>query len=243
MSTPPDLPYREEGKGKAVLLISGGLANESLWERQAQELAQRYRVIRLSLRTKSAGAVGNAHTLEVERLVKHLRLRRCCMAGHGAGALAAANFARHNPQMVSHLALVDPVVRRTDLNDVQEVWHLESLLQWMEAAHVPLTRTPDTIREMQRVVGEQTLSLFPKLSADEMQVLQPDLFLPPNFACPVLILMGEYETPETVEMARVLFGRVPDGRLRFMRRASRKCPIEAADEVTHELQAFFSERA
>jgi pimeloyl-ACP methyl ester carboxylesterase len=237
-TTASGLSYREEGSGDPIVLVGGSLQDQALWEHQAATLARRYRVIRCNLKGHSAGQAGNLHVRELEELLHDLRVGRCRLAGHGPGALAAFGLARQQSGVVSHLALVDPIVRRSELNAVQEVWHLESLLQWLEVGYGTAVRSPETVAVLRDAIREQTLAQF--AGPRPLPALpRSDAIFPTALSCPCLVLIGELEVSETVEIARMLFGGVPEGRFLSIPGASRRSPAEAPDDVTRELVSFF----
>jgi 3-oxoadipate enol-lactonase len=100
------LRFRDEGAGVAVLLIHGWTLDLDMWEPQARELCDSFRVIRYDRRGfgLSSGRPSLSHDVtDAMALCEHLRLRSVALLGMSQGARVAAHFAAGNPQLVSHV--------------------------------------------------------------------------------------------------------------------------------------------
>ena len=103
----------------AVVLLHGLASNLTRWSEFVEHttLAQRHDVIRLDLRghgdSPTRGAIGLerwAHDLAA--LLDQEGHARAVLVGHSLGAQLALHFARHHPQRVAGLVLIDPVFRQ-----------------------------------------------------------------------------------------------------------------------------------
>ena len=108
MSAPPPLAHQVDGEGEPLLLLNGGMMSFSAWDDFVPPLAERHRVVRCDLRgqLRSPGdpAGGFAgHAADLLRLLDHLGVGRCHVAGTSYGAFAGIHLAAHAPERVASL--------------------------------------------------------------------------------------------------------------------------------------------
>lgn len=117
--------YRDEGKGRAILLLHGFLASHKLWAAQFEDLSKRYRVIAPDLPGHGESeSLGYLHSMElmaeaVHSLIRHLGLRKVVMVGHSLGGYISLAFAEKYTDKLKGLILInstaaaDSVERKT----------------------------------------------------------------------------------------------------------------------------------
>ena len=108
------LYYEMSGRGRTVVLIHGGLADNRVWDDQFNELARHYKVIRYDLRGfgKSAFSMGPySHIEDLDALLKFLKVERASLIGLSLGGIIAVDLALERPKMVDALLLVSPGLR------------------------------------------------------------------------------------------------------------------------------------
>jgi len=102
-----------EGEGSAVLCVHGLTANCREWDRLAEGLSPRYRVLAIDLRgrgdsDKPATGYGLAgHAADLESFLNALNLEQVVFVGHSMGAGIGVYFAANFQSRVSKLILVD----------------------------------------------------------------------------------------------------------------------------------------
>lgn len=102
------LYYEMAGRGAAVVLIHGGLADSRLWDDQFKAFAGHYRVVRYDLRGfgKSDFSMGPlSHVEDLATLLKTLGIEKATLVGLSLGGTVATDFALEHPQMVERLVL------------------------------------------------------------------------------------------------------------------------------------------
>lgn len=106
--------YRDEGKGKVIILIHGFGASLDTWDGWAKELSKQYRVIRFDLPPFGfTGPVQKApmnaveYVKFLESFTKALGLERFVLAGNSLGGYVSWNYAVAHPEQVEQLVLVD----------------------------------------------------------------------------------------------------------------------------------------
>ena len=105
------LRYRDEGRGRAVLLIHGWTLDLDMWGEQAAALASEFRVVRLDRRGfgLSSGLPSPAgDQADLLALCEHLGLDSVALVGMSQGAGVVLEFARSYPQMISCIVLDGP---------------------------------------------------------------------------------------------------------------------------------------
>jgi pimeloyl-ACP methyl ester carboxylesterase len=112
------LRVAESGSGQPVLLIHGLFVDHSSWDLVMPELAEHFRVVAPDLPGFGASekppssrfAYGiDAFTEAIADLFAGLELGRAALVGHGLGGAIALTLAARHPELVSRLALVDPL--------------------------------------------------------------------------------------------------------------------------------------
>lgn len=106
-----NLHYRDEGKGPVVLMLHSSMTNLRIWDGWADQLKDRYRVIRIDWPpyglsqdpNPSTGSRGVAQLLEA--IVDQMQLRDITLVGSSSGATLAVLYAAHHPDKVRALAL------------------------------------------------------------------------------------------------------------------------------------------
>jgi pimeloyl-ACP methyl ester carboxylesterase len=97
-----------EGQGEPLLLLNGGMMSFLAWDDFVPPLAARHTVIRCDfrgqLRSPGVPAGGFAgHAADLLRLLDHLGVERCHVAGTSYGAFAGIHLAALAPQRVASL--------------------------------------------------------------------------------------------------------------------------------------------
>ncbi len=107
------LAFRDQGKGRVVVLLHGYLASSAIFEGLAANLAKRYRVVSIDLPGHGASACyGYAHSMEmmataVKAVLDSLKLKKYVLIGHSMGGYTALAFAEMYPDALRGLCLLN----------------------------------------------------------------------------------------------------------------------------------------
>jgi pimeloyl-ACP methyl ester carboxylesterase len=109
------MAYQEAGTGTPVVLVHGSLSDYRLWRLQVPELAKTHRVFALSLRhyypEKWDGRGDDfsvtQHAHDVAAFIRALQLGKVHLVGHSRGGAVVLNTARHHPELIRTLTLMD----------------------------------------------------------------------------------------------------------------------------------------
>lgn len=108
------LYYEASGKGRAVVLVHGGLVDSRLWDAQVKPLSKRFRVVRYDMRGygRSPAPTGEYYVLEdLRALLDYLKIEKATLVGLSLGGIVAADFALEHPARVERLVLVGSGLR------------------------------------------------------------------------------------------------------------------------------------
>jgi pimeloyl-ACP methyl ester carboxylesterase len=115
-----DIFYTAEGSGPPVLLLHGWTCDGSDWSWLTQDLLRDHQVIVPDHRghgrsSVPAGPYGPAAMAgDAAALLTSLNVQRAVVGGHSMGTIVASALAVEHPDLVSALALVDPVYGQVD---------------------------------------------------------------------------------------------------------------------------------
>lgn len=139
------LRVRHGGSGPPVLLLHGHPQTHAMWHRVAPRLAERFTVVAPDLRgygdssapaarPDHAQASKRAMALDNVRLMERFGFRRFAVAGHDRGGRVAYRMALDQPEVVTHLAVLDivPTIdawERADRDWLLDYWHWAFLAQ------------------------------------------------------------------------------------------------------------------
>jgi 3-oxoadipate enol-lactonase len=208
----------EEGAGRPVVLIHGGLGDLRMWDDVVPLLAERYRVVRFDLPGfgKRPGAPFAPGEL-LANLLDELGIDRAPLVGLSLGGRVALDAALQRPDRVSALVLVAPGV--TGLSPAG-IYSDEQNREFDEAL-----ASGDVER-----AAEIDLSVWAPLGADERirELLRDNISGggdvevrwtdPPaaerlgDVRVPTLVVVGTRDVPRMLEIADLLVSRIPDAR-------------------------------
>jgi pimeloyl-ACP methyl ester carboxylesterase len=263
-----ELAYRELGSGPPVLLLHGWPTSSFLWRDVMPAIARRNRVLALDL----PGFGGSDKPLEtrydfefftraIDGFLAAAGVDRVAIAGHDLGGPIAVRWALHNPERVTHVALLntllypdfDPTVMEfvTTLanpdtrGELTSVAGLESVMRLGLADEASLTNEvlagvvdPFADEDSRVALAKAGIELQPDGFADLSRRLS-------ELSVPVRVVYGQQDRvlPDVAEtMARVKRD-VPQAEVTAIPGAGHFVQEEAGGEVGDLLAAFFAESA
>lgn len=113
-----DFSWLEAGEASAIplLLVHGSLCDQRIWGAQIGALAERYRVLALSLRHfwpekwdgAGTGYEIQQHAEDIAALIRHLNVGPVHLLGHSRGGHVCFRVAQHFPDSIRALILAEP---------------------------------------------------------------------------------------------------------------------------------------
>jgi len=101
--------YATFGRGEAVVMLHGGLANANYWGHQVRALQSHYRVIVMDSRghgrsSRNEQPYGyDLMASDVLALMDHLKIQKAAIVGWSDGAIIGLDIAMHHPERVTKL--------------------------------------------------------------------------------------------------------------------------------------------
>jgi (E)-2-((N-methylformamido)methylene)succinate hydrolase len=253
VTAPPEIHYRREGSGPAVLLIHGVGGDSTNWAEIAPRLATRFDVISMDLRGhgksgRIAGALGVEDLArDALQVMDAAGIATCRVVGMSLGGVVAQSIALNFPERVEKLAVIGTVSGRTPEQRAKALERIEFLKQQGLRAVAEGNRERWFSEEFQREHPEI-------VAARVAQVMRTDpesyrraftVFCTADFAdrlheiaVPTLVIAGEHDIAATPAMAHLMGERISGAQVHVLPRLRHSLLIEASEQVTSLLEAF-----
>jgi pimeloyl-ACP methyl ester carboxylesterase len=254
-----DIAYDEAGSGHPLLLVHAGIADRHMWDPVWEPLAARFRVIRPDLRGFGESPVGlepytNWHDLA--RLTRALDAVPAHVIGVSLGGSASLDLALAEPYKVERLVLVAPGLGgwqwsdqlRADWAAEEAAWQRGDLDEvawanvrtWIDG---PLRggEAPAAVRQAVFDMYRPALALQAVEGAVDGEPLEPRAAERlAEVAAPTLVIVGELDQPDMMDVGEHLAASMPHARLVRMPGVSHLPPMEAPDEFVRIVTEFLN---
>ena len=260
------LYYEVRGSGMPVLFIHAGVADCSMWDDQFSYFSQYYRLIRYDTR-----GYGKSHTETTEfsnrqdivDLLTYLGVEKAAVIGISRGGQIAIDFTLEHPEFVSALIPIaagvsgfdyqpgdnDQARREFELfSHMDELWEKKAYDElaelevhvWADGPSQPVGRASPQIRDYihkfiranyTRQDGKATPQPLSPPAAGRLGEIQ----------VPTLILVGEYDTYDTLVMADKLNHEIPGVRKIIYPGTAHMLPMEQSARFNQEVLSFLGE--
>lgn len=253
------LYYEAAGTGAPVILLHGGNLDRRMWDEQFALLRAHYRVIRYDARgygrSSPADHAFQAHE-DLAALFRELKLPRATLVGLSMGGRIAMDFALDHPELVDRLVLAAPGISGgTWAEDGDTLWlvdaraaaeHGDSVavaLSWLGSAYIRTALHPPERAAVIRqwVVENADFWMGIVRHQDlEREAVPPAASRLEDLTAPVLLLVGERDTPFILDVARAIVTRAPHVRRVDLPRVGHMLNLEDAQRFNAELLAFLA---
>ena len=251
------LYYECAGQGHPLLLIHAGITDSRMWDEQFSVFAQRYRVIRYDVRGFGQTRLGPgtfANHEDVAALLDALGAQKAHIIGVSYGSAIALDFTLAHPDMVASLVMVAPDaggvepserIRRfiheenalVEQGDIEGATEL-NLRLWVDGIH----RSPEQVNPLVRQrVYDMQYHAFTIPTPDGMEEEEPQ---PPAITrlsevrAPTLIIVGDLDLPEKLELTAQLASDIPGARQHIIAGAAHLPTMEQPDEFNRVVLDF-----
>ncbi|HEX8147329.1 MAG TPA: alpha/beta hydrolase [Pyrinomonadaceae bacterium] len=251
------LHFELAGEGRPLVLLHAGICDGRMWDGQFDALAERRRVVRYDRRgfgrtTQGAGAF--SHAEDLDGLLGHLNLGRVTLVGCSQGAKIALDFALMRPDVVEALVLVAPAVsgytyraapppqyeeieRADAAGDVGRVNELE-LQIWVDGPR----RLPGEVdRGVRELVREMNLAALNASAGEELPSGVEAAGRLCEVRAPTLVVVGDLDTPQTLEAADALARGIHGARLEVISGTAHLPNMERPEEFNRVLLGFLDD--
>ena len=255
------LYYEIAGHGEAVLFIHAGIADNRMWDEQISVFAQRYQTIRYDIRGFGQSQIPTtpfAHHADPANLLRALNVEKAHVIGNSFGGKIAVDFALTYPEMVASLVLIAPGVGgNTPSPEMQQFWEEEEALLeqgnleaatelnlrlWVDGPQ----RTADQVNAYvrQRVYDMQyhAFTVPAPEGAEEIELQPPALTRLAEIRVPTLIIVGDYDVPDMLELAQRLSEQIPNAQRVIIPDAAHVVSMEQPEQFNQQVLAFLDQR-
>jgi pimeloyl-ACP methyl ester carboxylesterase len=246
---------RDEGDGPVVVLLHGVGMCADAWGPQIDALSQDYRVIAVNmpghggsdLLTRDARLPAFVAWLAL--VIEALDLGPVSVAGHSMGALIAIGLAVERPDLVSRVAALNGVHRRSVAARVAVEARADQLALGQSDIIQPLSRWFDDDAGQQAIraqvaawlgaVNQSGYETAYRAFAEGDSVYADQLG---KIACPSLILTGDGDVNSTPEMTRAMAAETKNGSAVVISGHRHMVNLTAPDLVTDALQTWLCQK-
>ena len=251
------IAYDEAGTGRPLLLVHAGIVNRHMWDAVVGPLSARFRVIRPDLRgfgETPAATEPFTNWQDLADLVRGLDAAPASVIGVSMGGAASLELALAEPGLVDRLVLVAPGLagwewsarmkadweaeeaawQRGDLDEVAwanvRTW-LDGPVRGGQAAPALRQAVFDMYRPalaLQKVEGAEDSGSLDPPPSDRLREVQAS----------TLVVVGELDQPEMMDIGRHLAAEIPDARLVAMAGVAHLPPMEAPEEFLAVVDPF-----
>ncbi len=251
------LYYECAGQGHPLLLIHAGIADSRMWDEQFPLFAQRYRVIRYDVRgfgqtRLEPGTFANHE--DVATLLNALDAQKTHIIGVSYGSAIALDFTLSHSDMVASLVMVAPTVSGEQPSErIRQFIHDENALMeqgdvgaatelnlrlWVDGIHRGPEQVNPTVR--QRVYDMQyhafTIPMPDGIEEEELQ--PPAITRLSEVRVPTLVIVGDLDLPEKLELSAQLASGIPGARQRIIADGAHMVSMEQPEEFNRVVLDF-----
>ncbi|HZS77422.1 MAG TPA: alpha/beta hydrolase [Ktedonobacteraceae bacterium] len=247
------LYYEVAGSGHPLVLIHGGLMDNTMWDEQFAAFAQCYRTIRYDIRAFGqsdlpTGSEPYSMYEDLHALLKFLGVEKTYMLGLSMGGSIAIDFTLAHPEMVDALVLVGPGLNGYDFTpgdmaplfeeeeaayergDFEQASELENRI-WVDGRG----RTPEQVNPaVRKHVYDMNLHNYQRMAGKDLP--EPQKLEPlantrlGEIRVPTLIIVGDRDVQAIQDIVDILAKEIPGAQKVVMRDTAHVPNMEKPDE-------------
>lgn len=250
--------WREDGKGRPVVLIHGLGMDRHMWKGQVDGLSRRYRIVTYDNighgeTEKPAGPYSLALFADQLRdLADRIGLAEFALAGFSLGGLIAQTFALKYPERLAALVIMNAIYDRAKDERAAVIARADAIEAEGPTATVEaaLERwlTPEFRKarpDVEALVRKRVATNDHKAYAAAYRVFaesDPELAgRLDGIKCPTLVITAEHDKGSSPHMARRMAEAIPGARLEILPRLRHLAPMEGVPEMNAALLMFLAD--
>lgn len=235
--------------GPPFVAHGGWVGNWELWQEPFQIMQSRWRCVSYDHRGSGATTATAAQitpralVTDLLRVLDHLQIERCLLAGESMGALTCMTMAIDHPDRVAGLVLVDGTPAagggRALIDGSRS--DFAATVQWFVDACVP---EPNS--EHIRRWGRQILLRADNEAAARLLESHAEASIAPaaeSITVPTLLIHGEQDAIIPVAAAEALAARIPDAELVVLPQTGHVPTLTQPNEVVDAVETWWGNRA
>jgi pimeloyl-ACP methyl ester carboxylesterase len=247
--------YSDRGHGApAIVLVHGFPLDSRIWDAQAEDLSDRYRVIAPDLRGFGQTRSETPFTIasladDLHSFLKELGALPCIFGGLSMGGYVALAYARKYPADLRALMLIDTRAEADTPQGREGRGKMIQLVREHGSKAVADEMFPkmmfdetakhrqDIAHKLRRIMESQS----PKTIEHALVALrerEDQIANLPNISVPTLIVVGEHDAITPPAMSETMNKAVRHPTMVVIKRAGHMSPMEQADDVTKAIRRF-----
>ena len=261
------LYYEVAGSGPSILLIHAGVADCTMWDAQFNLFSQGYRIIRYDTRGFGKSRTENtefSNRQDIVDLFNLLEIEKACVIGISRGGQIAIDFTLEHPERVTALIPVasgvsgyeyqagdnEKAIQEVEIfNHMDELWEKNAFDEladleahvWADGPSQPVGRASPQIRAYLRKIVRTNYT------RQDGQVTPRPLSPPAanrlsEIHVPTLILVGEYDSLATIEVADYLEKEISDAHKIIFPATAHMIPMEQPTKFNEIVLDFLKEK-
>ena len=247
--------YEAQGQGPPLLFVHGFTLDHRMWRRQAQALAERFRVVCYDVRgfgrSDMPGAAQYRHAEDAAALCEHLGLGRVVVVGHSIGAAQTLELALTQPGLVAGwisicmsglggipfppevtavFGAVRAAVSAGDVDTAKRIW---SSCAWF----APAREKPELRAELEQMISDY--SAWHWLHDNPAKGIDPPAASRlAELRMPALVITGERDLRYNSVVGDALMRSIPGATALRVAGAGHLACMEAPDAVSRAIATF-----
>jgi serine-type D-Ala-D-Ala carboxypeptidase len=234
--------YEEKGVGEPIILLHAHSVDRRMWDKQFEELAKYYRVIRYDLRGYGLSTMpveGKDFTAceDLKRFMDVMKIDKAHLVGLSLGAMVISDFMTVHPERVKSAVLADgaltfdlqPRDPEKDLKSYKKNWK-KSMRQGSCSDSPFLMSLIDDWR-MWQVAHRESSKVF-------LGTVARNFYQNNRLKLPVLFIEGECDFAGTKKAITELSAYIPDSKIVIIGNAGHFSCIEQPEKFTHAVLDF-----
>lgn len=255
------LYVEQAGSGQPVVLLHAGIADSRMWDAQFDAFSADFRVVRYDMRGfgQSTMPPGEyAHVDDLATLLHHLNIARPLLIGASQGGRVALEFALKHPERAAALVLSAPGLRGYDYSDMvaqyaeandaaAEAGDIDRAVEldmrmWVDGPRRRVENVDPAFRERAYRLARHVYQTN-NLDSQERRLTFSMVDHLSRIATPALVLVGEYEVPDFINIAGMVAFTLENARKVMIPGAAHLLPMELPDTFNQHVLAFLKEVA
>ena len=248
------ISFEEAGSGTPLVLLHGFPLDSSIWAKQREALAQRFRVITPDLRGFGKSASSASFSLadladDIHALLVELKALPAVLGGLSMGGYVALEYAKKYPSDLRGLILIDTKAEGDTPEGKQARDKMIQLVREKGSAAVaeqmmPKMLAPDAEKSGPAVARElrSIMEMAPPKTIEHALAAmreRPDHSSNlPSIAVPTLIIVGDSDAITPPKMSEAMHKAIPNSKLVLIQGAGHMTPMEQPEQVNRAIADF-----
>jgi len=238
--------YEEKGAGEPLILLHAHSVDRRMWDKQFEELAKHYRVIRYDLRgygLSSMPVEGTDFTVceDLKKFMDVLQIEKAHLVGLSLGTLVISDFMTLYPERVKSAVLaaggmsfnLKPREPEKDLKTFKENWKVS--MRKGSCSDSPFLMSLIDDWRMWQVSHRESDKIF---LGDSARIFYRNNKL----KIPVLFIIGECDSRGSQDAAKELSALLPNSKIKFIKNAGHFSCIEQPEAFNKIVLSFIKKQ-